>query len=161
MKEESALSEEPHRIGVVGLRKAMLGAGRHNSLAVVEVEVGYTAGLEEGHRTAVVGIGLGGVVPHRIAVGEDTRGVDLDYGGELRTAAAEGEGTLVVGDMDCVKKVRTAVAAVGSSGCTGLAGDILPVGADRLVVDSFGEGIGSEEAADILLSNSEQDVNGT
>ena len=99
-----------------------LGVERHNSLAV-EVEVDHTAGLEEGHRTAAVGIGLGAVVVHKMAVGEvDTlAAVGLGYEEELRMAAEHLEGMLVVGGMDCVKGLHmVAVAVVGNPGCTGL-----------------------------------------
>ena len=114
-----------------------LGAGRHNSLAV-EVGVGHTAGLKEGHRTAVVGIGLGVGVVHKMTVGkEDTRAaVGLGYEEGLRMAAAELEGMLVVGGRDCVKELHmVAVAVVGNPGCTGLEVHILLAAAATEVAD--------------------------
>ena len=114
-----------------------LGVARHNSLAV-EVEVEHSAGLEEGHRTAVVGIGLGAVVVHKMTVGkEDTlAAVGSGYEEGLRMAAAELEGMLVVEGMDCVKGPHmVAVAVVGNPGCTGLEVHILLDAAVREVAD--------------------------
>lgn len=114
-----------------------LGVERHNSLAV-EVVVDHTAGLKEGHCTAVVDIGLVAAVVHKVAVGkEDTlAAVDLGYEEELHTAAEHLEGMLVVEGMDCVKGPHmVAVAVVGNPGCTGLEVHILLVVAVRGVAD--------------------------
>lgn len=163
------------------------------------VEAVRIAGLEEEHRTAVVHIALEAVVLRMVTVeGEGTLPVDWDYEEEVRMAAAEAEGTLVVEaveGMDCVKGLRMVVAeVVGSPGYTGPAVHTLPVaaavteaadlipsyhpantlrGGPRSVplahirgvvqqahhspagVDIHERGIGSAEAAGILLSSSE------
>lgn len=53
------------------LHRVTLGAGHYRSLVVVAEGV-RMADLEEGHHTAVVGIGLGAVVLRKVAVGKDT-----------------------------------------------------------------------------------------
>lgn len=87
------------------------------------MELDHTAGLKEGRHTVVADIGLGVVVVlHKVGVVEDIlAAVDSGYGVGVHMAAAEAEGTLVVGDTDCVKELRmVVVAVVGSPDCTGL-----------------------------------------
>lgn len=118
---------------MVELRRATLGVGQQNCLAVV-VEVGDMADLEEGHRTGVVGIGLGVVLLlHKVAVGkEDSPAVvDLSYEEEDHMAAVGVEGIPVAGGMDCVKELRMVVVGmVGSPGYTGPAVHILLAAAE-------------------------------
>lgn len=132
---ESALSEGCRTIEVAELHRATLGVGRYNSLAVA-AEVGHIAALEVVHRTAVVGIGLGAVLLHKVAVGSEDNlaAVDSGYGEELHMAAEE-EGIPVVGSMDCVEKVRMMIVGVGSPGCTGPAVHILPAAEVTEAVD--------------------------
>ena len=133
---ESALSEGCRTIEVAELHRVTLGVGRYSSLAVA-VEVGRIADLEVGHRTAVVGIGLGAVLLHKVAVGREDNlvAVDSGYEEELHMAAEE-EGTPVVGGMDCVEKVRMVIVeVVGSPGCTGPAVHILPAAGGTEAVD--------------------------
>ena len=81
----------------------------------------------------MVGIGLGAVVAHKIAVGEGgiLADVDCGYGEEVHMAAAAVEGMVVVGDMDCVRSYR--MVAVGTPDCTGFGVDILPSAAVMVV----------------------------
>lgn len=63
----------------------------------------------------MVGIGLGAVVLRKVAAGEDSlAAVGLNYGEEVRMAAAEVEGILVVvvEGMDYVKKLHMVVVGV-------------------------------------------------
>lgn len=95
------------------------------------LELDHTAGLKEGHRTAVEGTGLGAVVVHKMAAGEEGNlaAVDLGYGEEVHTAAVEG-GT------DCVKELRmVAVVVVDSPGCIGSGVGILPAAGMMEVAD--------------------------
>ncbi len=118
------------------LHRVTLGVGRYNSLAVA-VEVGHIADLEVVHRTAVVGIDLGVVLLHKVAVGREDSlaAVDSGYGEELHMAAEE-EGIPVVGGMDCVEEVRMMIVEVeGSTGCTGPAVHILPAAEATEAVD--------------------------
>ena len=82
-----------------------------------------------------MGIGLGAVLVHRTAVGEEgiLAVVDYGYGEEVHTAAAAVEGMVVVGDMDCARRYR--MAAVGNPDCTGFGMDILPAAAVMVVAD--------------------------
>lgn len=111
--------------------------GRY-SYSAVAVELDHTAGLKEGHRTAVESTGLVAVVVHKMAAGKEgtLAAVDLGYGEEAHMAAAEVEGMLVVGGMDCVRRLRTvAVVVVDIPGCIGFGMGILPAAAVMEVGD--------------------------
>ena len=132
----------------------------------------------------MVGIGLGAVVVHKAAVGEEgiLAAGDWGCGEEVHMAAAAVEGMLLVGGMDCVRRHR--MVAVDPD-CTGFGGDILPVaavvevadlvhillvprilegvrqahrspaGAGNLVAGNSETGTGLSEAAGTLLPNNE------
>ena len=108
----SALSERWRRLGVAELHRVTLEVGRCKSLDVV-VEPVRIADLEEGH-SVVVDIDLEAVVLRKVAVGVggSLAAVDLGYGEEVHMAAAEVEGILVVGGMDCVKELRMVLGGV-------------------------------------------------
>lgn len=77
----------------------------------------------------MVGVGLGGVVVRKVAVGKVGTLAAVDSGYEEDPHMAAGvEDILVAEGMDYVKGLHKAVVGVvGSSGCTGPAGHILRV----------------------------------